>query len=297
MNTMLEIAAEVGRALAMTANSSTAAPPPPADASPATRRRLLELAVPAPEASRAARARTLDLVATVQQALMDSLVSAGRPCATALRLVTASTNCSTLLAPLPLNPQIVGESVFAGTQGLFAGAAVVDLASLRANTSTSYSIGTGGAVVTPLDSFATPLPLDSKAIQLRFTHQPNASLLMDCGFSSTAVVPGGAFRRRSLLAVPQVTGALSTTVMSGEVSVTSTPGGSGAVDVALPLTAAYVPDQVRRGGWAGALPGAPPAAVWHLPVLSNPPPLPLGCSQPCACGWTLERLGSRRVPP
>lgn len=135
----------------------------------------------------------------------------------------------------------------AGTEGLFAGAAIVDLASLRANSSTSYNIGTGGAVITPLDSFATPLPVDSTAIQLRFTHQPDASLLMDCGFSSAAVVPGAASsRRRSLLAAPQVTGALSTTVVSGEVSVTSSPGGSGAVDVALPLTADYTPGQVRQ---------------------------------------------------
>lgn len=64
-----------------------------------------------------------------------------------------------------------------------------------------------------------PLPLlpglfaESETLRLRMAYQQDATLLLGSNFNSSAVVPSG---RRRLLAEPAISGANSTTVVSGK---------------------------------------------------------------------------------
>ncbi|KAL4419691.1 hypothetical protein ABPG75_006789 [Micractinium tetrahymenae] len=87
---------------------------------------------------------------------------------------------------------------------------------------------------------------NTTAFQLMLSHYADASLLLAATSVSSATVPAGSRRRMLEVAAPEVAGALSKTVVSGYVNVTSDLSGGAepagtAFDVALPLTLDYDP--------------------------------------------------------
>ncbi|KAL4452032.1 hypothetical protein ABPG75_007694 [Micractinium tetrahymenae] len=245
VETLVDIAATAGPALAAQEPASAGA------------RRLLATAnSTAPLAALAALTRMYEVVSASQAALLGSMV--------------------------------LGEAASVGSGNLTALAALVDPSSL--GSAASYAVGASGAAVTlqaALGSLLAAADATPASIRLLPSHQADPSLLLAVVSASAAAVPSaavGAASRALLAAAPAVTGALSTTLVSGYVNFTSSLDGLGtlaskAIDVAVPLTSAYDPLQTTTmclrldstGYWrsdAIALAGTPAAGVAHC-TLSN----------------------------
>ncbi|PRW57378.1 hypothetical protein C2E21_4192 [Chlorella sorokiniana] len=133
-----------------------------------------------------------------------------------------------------------GAQQSAGTGSLRAGAGLFSAATLGSNVNIQLGSDTNAAV-TLLAPLASRLTGD-ETLQLRLAYQQDAALLLSGNFSSSAAVPSS---RRRLLAMPAISGASSTTVVSGWFNLTSTLNssqlaGSNAVNVTLPLNGSYV---------------------------------------------------------
>lgn len=141
-----------------------------------------------------------------------------------------------------------GEAESAGSGALAVTAAVVD--PRTTGPGLALSISASGAVLGLVSGFgdvlaaAQPERDNATAFRLMLAHYADASLLLVATSVSSAVVPAVASRRLLAVAAPEVAGALSTTVVSGYVNVTSDLSGGAepsgpAFDVALPLTLDY----------------------------------------------------------